>query len=60
MTKLRRAVCPHCGSEVSVTYWPYNVPLYTVHLVHGSNRECRLSLRPVIVDRPGHEPIRPT
>jgi hypothetical protein len=60
MTKLRQALCPRCGSEVTVTYWPYNVPLYTVHLVRGSNRECRLSLHPVIVDRPGHEPIRPT
>lgn len=60
MTKVREAVCPSCGNAVTVTYWPYNVPLYTVHVVHGSNRECRLSLRPVIVDRPGPEPIRPT
>ena len=29
----------------------YNVPLYTVHLVRGSNRDCRQSLRPVVVDR---------
>jgi hypothetical protein len=48
MTKIRDAVCPSCGSEVSVTYWPYNVPLYTVHLVRGSNRDCRQSLRPVV------------
>jgi len=48
MTKLRRAVCPVCQTEVSVTYWPYNVPLYSVHLVQGSNRDCRLSLRPVV------------
>jgi hypothetical protein len=33
---------------VTVTYWPYNVPLYTVHLVAGSSRECRQSLRPVV------------
>jgi hypothetical protein len=32
---------------VTVTYWPYNVPLYTVHLVRGSNRDCGSSLRPV-------------
>ena len=51
MTKIREAVCPACGSEVSVTYWPYNVPLYTVHLVQGSNRDCRQSLRPVVDPR---------
>ena len=43
MQRLRDAVCPTCGSEVTVTYWPYNVPLYTVHLVRGSNRDCRQS-----------------
>jgi hypothetical protein len=58
MTRLRDAVCPGCGSEVSVTYWPYNVPLYTVHLVRGSNRDCRLSLRPVVTP-PKPEPPPP-
>ncbi len=48
MTKLRNAVCPSCGAEVTVTYWPYSVPLYTVHLIGGSTRECRQSLRPVV------------
>jgi hypothetical protein len=56
MTKLRRATCPACSSEVSVTYWPYNIALYTVHNVPDSNRECRESLRPV-GDRT--EPERP-
>ncbi|HVG79472.1 MAG TPA: hypothetical protein VNF03_15110 [Patescibacteria group bacterium] len=44
---MRTAVCPTCGAEVTVTYWPYEVPLYTVHTVKGSSRECRMSLRPV-------------
>jgi len=48
MTKLRSAICPSCGVEVTVTYWPYNVPLYTVHGVNGATRDCRLSLRPVV------------
>jgi prepilin signal peptidase PulO-like enzyme (type II secretory pathway) len=52
MAKLREAVCPSCGTQVTVTYWPYNVPLYTVHFVRGSNRECRQSLRPVVVVSP--------
>jgi hypothetical protein len=47
MAQLRNAVCPSCGADVTVTYWPYNVPLYTVHLVRGSNRDCGNSLRPV-------------
>ena len=66
MTKIRDAVCPTCGSEVSVTYWPYNVPLYaqhsrpgTVHLVRGSNRDCRQSLRPVVAPTDSNPP-RPT
>lgn len=59
MTKIRDAVCPACGSEVSVTYWPYNVPLYTVHLVRGSNRDCRQSLRPVVAPTDSTPP-RPT
>jgi C4-type Zn-finger protein len=50
MTKLRSAVCPSCGTTVTVTYWPYNVPLYTLHLVAHSTRECRQSLRPVVDD----------
>jgi hypothetical protein len=45
--RLRHAVCPTCGADVTVTYWPYSVPLYTVHLVRGSQRECGSSLRPV-------------
>ena len=60
MTRLREAVCPTCGTQVSVTYWPYNVALYTVHLVRGSNRDCRQSLRPVVVDQPGSKPTQPT
>lgn len=59
MTKLREAICPNCGTQVSVTYWPYNLPLYTVHVIRGSNRDCRQSLRPVVADRPGPEPTRP-
>lgn len=47
--KLRNAVCPACGADVSVTYWPYGVALYTVHLVRGTNRDCAKSLRPVEV-----------
>jgi hypothetical protein len=56
MTKLRSAVCPACGVEVTVTYWPYNVPLYTVHDVKGATRDCRLSLRPVVQDSPKAPP----
>jgi hypothetical protein len=52
MSKLRSAVCPSCGVEVSVTYWPYNVPLYTVHGLRDKTRDCRLSLRPVVQDPP--------
>jgi len=47
MTRLRSAICPNCHAEVTVTYYPFNLPLYTVHTQLGSNRECRLSLRPV-------------
>ena len=59
MTKLRSAVCPVCTSEVTVTYWPYNIALYTVHNVPDSNRECRQSLRPV-ADRSEPDRARPT
>lgn len=59
MVKLRNAICPSCGADVSVTYWPYSVPLYTVHVVRGSNRDCAKSLRPVDV-RPENERPRPT
>ena len=52
MEKIRSSVCPSCGVEVTVTYWPYNVPLYTVHTVRGAERDCRLSLRPVVQDPP--------
>ena len=47
--KLRRAVCPTCGRDITVTYWPYNVPLYTTHTVPDTERECRSSLRPVVL-----------
>ena len=47
MTRLHRAVCPTCGRDITVTYWPYNVPLYTAHNVPDTERECRSSLRPV-------------
>lgn len=55
IAKLRTAVCPSCGKEVTVTYWPYNAPLYTVHLVGNSNRDCRQSLR-AVVDESGTTP----
>ena len=54
MARMRSAVCPQCGAEVTVTYWPYEVPLYTVHVVKVSSRECRMSLRPV------EDPNKPT
>ncbi len=57
MTKLRNAVCPTCNADVTVTYWPYGVPLYTVHFVRGSNRDCASSLRPVEV-RPESDPSK--
>jgi hypothetical protein len=60
MQRIRDAVCPSCGTEVTVTYWPYNVPLYTVHLVRGSNRDCRQSLRPVVMDQPERDATRPS
>jgi hypothetical protein len=47
MAKLREAVCPTCTKTVSVTYWPYNVPLYAQHSVPDTHRDCRSSLRPV-------------
>ena len=47
MTKLRDAVCPACTKIVSVTYWPFNVPLYSQHLIPGTSRDCELTLRPV-------------
>ena len=50
MTKLHDAVCPTCSKTVTVTYWPYNVPLYTQHSVPGTERECRSGLRPVETD----------
>ena len=50
--RMRSAVCPSCGAEITVTYWPYNVPLYTVHSAKGTERDCRLSLRPVVQDPP--------
>jgi Zn ribbon nucleic-acid-binding protein len=57
MEKVRRAVCPACSTEVTVTYWPYNIPLYTVHNIQNTNRECRQSLRPI--DRPDADRPRP-
>jgi C4-type Zn-finger protein len=48
MTKLRRAQCPSCGKDITVTYWPYNIPLYTAHTVPDTERDCRFSLRPVV------------
>lgn len=56
--KLRSAVCPACGAEVTVTYWPYSVPLYTVHVARGLQRECGHSLRPVEV-RSENDPLPP-
>jgi len=47
MTKLRDAVCPACNKIVTVTYWPFNVPLYAQHSIPGTERDCRLGLRPV-------------
>jgi hypothetical protein len=47
MVKLRDAVCPACTKIVSVTYWPFNVPLYSQHSVPGAVRDCELALRPV-------------
>jgi hypothetical protein len=47
MTKLRDAVCPACNKTVTVTYWPFNVPLYTQHSKPGLPRDCELTLRPV-------------
>ena len=51
MSKLHDAVCPTCRRTVTVTYWPYNVPLYTQHSVPGTERECRSGLRPVETDK---------
>jgi C4-type Zn-finger protein len=59
MAQIRNAICPTCGADVSVTYWPYNVPLYTMHIVRGSNRDCRNSLRPVEVEREEKKPPAP-
>jgi hypothetical protein len=47
MAKLRDAVCPACNKLVSVTYWPFNVPLYSQHSLAGTSRDCELALRPV-------------
>jgi len=47
MARTRKAVCPSCGASVTVTYWPFNIPLYTVHTRGGSNRDCPSSLRPL-------------
>ncbi|HEY3097342.1 MAG TPA: hypothetical protein VGL14_00435 [Methylomirabilota bacterium] len=47
MIRLREALCPTCSKTVSVTYWPYNVALYTQHVVPGTNRDCASGLRPV-------------
>jgi hypothetical protein len=47
MTQVRTALCPACRAVVSVTYWPLKVPLFAMHVVYGSNRDCRKSLQPV-------------
>jgi len=47
MIKLREAVCPTCSKTVSVTYWPYNVPLCAQHSIPGTERDCGSGLRPV-------------
>ena len=47
MVKLREAVCPTCTKTVSVTYWPYNIPLYAQHSKPGTDRDCGAGLRPV-------------
>jgi len=51
MTKLHEAVCPDCHKTVSVTYWPYNVPLYSQHSVPGRERDCTSALRPVKMEK---------
>jgi hypothetical protein len=56
--RIRHAVCPACGADVTVTYWPYSVPLYTVHVARGLQRDCSNSLRPVEI-RPEEDPLRP-
>ncbi len=56
MTQIRNAVCPVCAAEVSVTYWPLNTPLYTVHTVRGTNRDCGQSLRPVVIRSDSNTP----
>jgi hypothetical protein len=58
MTQLRTSVCPVCRVEVSVTYWPFKLALFTLHMVRGSNRECRNSLRPVDPRTDGEAPPR--
>jgi len=55
MARARNAVCPSCGASVTVTYWPFNVPLYTVHVRGKSNRDCPASLRPLAAGA-GEEP----
>src|SRR5437870_5920969 len=43
MIRLRDAVCPACTKIVSVTYWPFKVPLYSQHSVPGTSRDCELA-----------------
>jgi len=50
MTKIRDAVCPACNKVVSITYWPFNVPLYSQHAIPGTARDCGLGLHPVKTD----------
>jgi hypothetical protein len=52
MTKIRDAVCPGCKKVVSVTYWPFNVPLYSQHSMPGTERDCEFGLRPVKTSQP--------
>jgi hypothetical protein len=60
MTQVRTALCPACRAVVSVTYWPFNVPLFAEHVVHGSNRDCWQSLRPIASGTDGEAPAGAT
>lgn len=55
MTKIHDAVCPACNKVVTVTYWPFNTPLYSQHSVPGTERDCGLALRPVKTNSQGSE-----
>lgn len=52
---MHEAICPGCGKTVTVSRWPFGIPIYTQHSPPEAGRDCPLSLRPISQEPTGHE-----